>query len=159
MAKSKQVRSRVPAGFHTLTPQLQVRGASAAIEFYRRAFGAVELLRNYGPDGKSIMHARVRIGDSILMLNDEYLEGGGTSPHALQGSPVTLHLYVEDADAVFAAAVAAGARVEMPLTDMFWGDRYGQLIDPFGHSWSVAHQLEALAPEDVRRRAADEFDR
>jgi uncharacterized glyoxalase superfamily protein PhnB len=150
-------RGAVPDGFHTVTPYLFVRGCAQAIEFYTRAFGAQELLRNYAPDGKTIMHARVRIGDSIVMLNDEFPEVGGQSPLSLEGSPVTLHLYVEDADAWFARAVDAGCTVEMPLADMFWGDRYGQLVDPFGHSWSIATRLEDLTPEDVRTRAAEEL--
>jgi uncharacterized glyoxalase superfamily protein PhnB len=151
-------RTRVPEGFHTVTPQLRVRGAAAAIDFYRAAFGATELLRNVAPDGRSIMHARLRIGDSIVIVNDEFPERGGTSPAALEGSPVTLHLYVEDADAAFARAVKAGAMVEKPLEDAFWGDRYGQLRDPFGHSWSIAHQLDVLSPEEIRRRAGRHFE-
>ncbi|MGH7131962.1 MAG: VOC family protein [Phycisphaerales bacterium] len=148
---------RIPAGYHTLTPHLAVRGAAKAIEFYKKAFGAVELHRSAGPDGKLIMHAELRIGDSPLLLHDEFPESGGLSPTSLEGSPVTLHMFVEDADAVFNKAVAAGAKVEMPMQDMFWGDRYGQITDPFGHNWSIAHRLEDLTPEDRRKRAAELF--
>jgi len=150
-------RSRVPEGFHTITPQLRVRGAAAALDFYRAAFGATELMRNLAPDGRSIMHARLRIGDSIVIVNDEFPERGGTSPAALEGSPVTLHLYVEDADVAFERAVKAGAKVEMPISDMFWGDRYGQLVDPFGHRWSIGHKIEDLTPTQMRERAAKYF--
>jgi PhnB protein len=149
--------SRIPEGFHTLTPQLIVRGAAKAIDFYVRAFGAVELMRNHGPDGKAIMHARLRIGDSIFILNDEFPEAGHQSPLALEGSPVTLLLYVEDADALFRRALGAGAKETMAIQDMFWGDRYGQVQDPFGHNWAIAHTLEQLSPEDMRRRAEGAF--
>ena len=150
---------RVPAGFHTITPHLAVRGAAKAIEFYKKAFGAEEIVRNLGPDGRLIMHAQLKIGDSMLMLHDEFAESGGQSPHTLEGSPITLHLYVEDADAAFARAVAAGAKIEMALQDMFWGDRYGQLIDPFGHCWSIGSKIEDLNPEQIRKRAQELFDR
>lgn len=149
--------SPVPPGFHTVTPHLTVRGAAKAIEFYVKAFGAVELFRNLGPDGKSIMHARVRIGDSLVMLNDEFSEAAEHSPQTLEGSPVTLHVYVPDADAMFRRAVSAGAKVVMPICDAFWGDRYGQLTDPFGHTWSIAARIEDLTPEEMRRRAAAAF--
>ena len=151
MAKNK---SRVPEGFHTVTPHLEVRGAAKAIEFYKKAFGATEIFRNYGPDGKAIMHAQLRIGDSPVLLHDEFQEAGVSSPHALEGSPVTLHLYVEDADAVFRQAVAAGATVDMPIQDMFWGDRYGQLTDPFGHVWSIGTHKEDVSVEEAKRRMA-----
>jgi PhnB protein len=149
---------RVPLGFHTITPHLELRGAAKAIEFYKKAFGAVEIVRNLGPDGRLIMHAQLKIGDSMLLLHDEFAESGGQSPQTLEGSPITLHLYVEDADAVFAKAVAAGAKVEKPLENTFWGDRYGQLIDPFGHCWSVGSKLEDLTPEQIRKRAQELFD-
>jgi uncharacterized glyoxalase superfamily protein PhnB len=151
-------KKRVPEGFHTVTPHLEVRGAAKAIEFYKKAFGAVEIVRNLGPDGRRIMHAELRIGDSMIMLHDEFAESGGHSPQTLEGTPITLHLYVDDADLVFKQAVDAGARVEMPVQDMFWGDRYGQLVDPFGHSWSVGSKLEDLAPDEVRKRAEKLFD-
>jgi PhnB protein len=147
----------MPPGFHTLTPHLELRGAARAIDFYKAAFGAREVLRNLGPDGRKIMHAQLQIGDSMLLLHDEFAESGGESPHTLEGSGVTLHLYVEDVDAAWARAVAAGAKVEMPLADMFWGDRYGQLVDPFGHRWSLASKKEQLTPEQMRQRAAQFF--
>jgi uncharacterized glyoxalase superfamily protein PhnB len=127
----------IPDGFHALTPHLVCENAAAAIDFYKAAFGATELTRLPGPGGK-LMHASVRIGDSILMLTDEMPSYGALGPKMLKGSPVTIHLYVADVDAAFAKAVAAGAKVKMALADMFWGDRYGQLEDPSGHLWSLA---------------------
>ena len=127
----------IPDGMHSLTPHLVCADAAAAIEFYKTAFGAVELTRLPGPSGK-LMHGAVRIGDSVLMLVDEMPEWGALGPKSLKGSPVTIHLYVTDVDAAVAQAVAAGAKVTMPVADMFWGDRYGVLEDPFGHHWSVA---------------------
>ncbi|HSV70154.1 MAG TPA: VOC family protein [Methylibium sp.] len=139
----------IPAGSHSLTPHLVCAGAADAIAFYIRAFGAVEQFRLPGPDGR-LMHAALRIGDSMLMLVDENPEWGLLGPTALKGSPVTVHLYVEDVDAVVAQAVAAGATVTMPVADMFWGDRYGKLRDPFGHDWSVATHLRDLSAEQIR---------
>jgi PhnB protein len=143
----------VPEGFHTATPYLVVRGAAKAIDFYTQAFGAKELYRMPGPDGK-ISHAEIQIGDSILMLGDENLEWGAQSPETLGGSACHVLLYVESADAVVERAVAAGAQVTMPLQDMFWGDRYGKLKDPFGHEWSVATHIEDVPPEEMEQRAA-----
>lgn len=140
--------SPIPPGMHSLTPHLVCAGAAAAIDFYVRAFGAIEEGRLPGPDGK-LMHAMVRIGDSPLMLVDEMPEWGALGPKALKGSPVTLHLYVKDVDATVAQAVAAGARVTMPVADMFWGDRYGQVEDPFGHHWSVATHIRDLTPAEI----------
>ncbi len=146
----------IPEGMHSLTPHLVCRGAAAAIEFYGRAFGAIELFRLPGPDGR-LIHACVRIGDSQLFLVDEMPEHGALGPQALNGTPVTLHLQVEDADAAFARAVQAGATVSMPLADMFWGDRYGQLVDPFGHHWSIAtHVRDVRADEMVAAMKAGE---
>jgi uncharacterized glyoxalase superfamily protein PhnB len=147
----------MPPGFHTLTPHLELRSAARAIDFYKAAFGAREIMRSAGPDGRKIMHAQLQIGDSMLLLHDEFAEAGGESPQSLEGSGVTLHLYVEDVDAAWARAVAAGAKVEMPLGDQFWGDRYGQLVDPFGHRWSIASKKEQLTPEQMRQRAAQYF--
>ena len=113
----------VPAGFHSVTPNLVVKGAGKAIEFYKKVFGAQELSRMPGPDGTTIMHAEIKIGDSIVMLNDEFPQMGARGPQSLGGSPVTIHLYVDDVDAVFAKATAAGATTTMPVADMFWGDR------------------------------------
>lgn len=149
MAKVKPI----PEGFHTITPHLVVRGAAEAIEFYTRAFGAQELARSPGPDGKRLMHAEIKIGDSRLMLVDEYPEYGSKSPQGLGGSPVTIHLYVEDVDAVFDRAVKAGCKVQMALMDAFWGDRYGQLTDPYGHKWSLATHKEDLTREEMAKRA------
>ena len=137
-----------PAGFHTLTPHLVCAGASDAIDFMRRAFGAVELSRLEGPSGK-IMNAQLRIGDSILMVVDEFPDWGSFGPTALKGTPVTLHLFVPDVDAAFATAVAAGATVRLPVADMFWGDRYGIVQDPFGHLWSLATHQRDLTPAQI----------
>jgi PhnB protein len=137
----------IPDGMHSLTPHLVCAGAADAVAFYVKAFNAVELSRLPGPDGK-LMHAMVRIGDSMLMLNDEFPEHGMVGAKALKGSPVTVHLYVENADATFAQAVAAGATVRMPPADMFWGDRYAQVEDPFGHRWSIATHIRDVKPED-----------
>jgi uncharacterized glyoxalase superfamily protein PhnB len=146
--------SPIPPGMHSLTPHLVCAGAAAAIDFYVRAFGAVEQGRLPGPDGR-LMHAMIRIGDSPLMLVDEMPEMGALGPKALKGSPVTIHLYVKDVDATVAQAVKAGARITMPVADMFWGDRYGQLEDPFGHQWSVATHIRDLTPEQIAAAMAD----
>jgi PhnB protein len=148
---------RVPQGFHTVTPHLVVRGASEAIEFYKKAFGARELSRAPGPDGKSLMHAEIQIGDSHVFLNDEYPDMGSVSPLALKGTPVTIHLYVEDVDRVFQQAVQAGAKVAMPLADQFWGDRYGIVIDPYGHRWSLASHVKDMTPQEMQKAAAEAF--
>ena len=142
--------------FNTITPHLIVRDAPRAIEFYSRAFGAAELYRNLAPDGKSVMHAELMLGNSRFLLHDEFPDTNLLSPLAYQGTAVTLHLYVEDVDAVFAAAIDAGAEVVMPVEDCFWGDRYGILRDPFGHRWSVATRLKDLSPAQLQKRA-DEF--
>ena len=143
----------IPDGMHSLTPHLICAGAADAIAFYKAAFGAVELARLPGAGGK-LMHAMLRIGDSALMLVDENSEWGMLGPTALKGSPVTLHLYVENADATVAQAVAAGATVTMPIADMFWGDRYAQLQDPFGHRWSVATHLRDVSPAEMQQAMA-----
>jgi uncharacterized glyoxalase superfamily protein PhnB len=147
----------VPEGYHTLTPHLVVEGAGQAIEFYKKAFGAEEILRMPGPDGKSIMHAEIRIGDSRLFLVDEFPEMGTRGPLGIGGTPVIIHVYVEDVDTVFNRAVAAGAQVRMPLEDAFWGDRYCQVTDPFGHRWSLATRKEDLTPEEIGQRAQAAF--
>ena len=139
----------IPKDMHSITAHLVCADAAKAIEFYKKAFGAVETARLPGPDGK-IMHASLRIGDSCLMLADEYPEMGSVGPKALKGSPVTIHLYVEDADATVAKAAKAGAKVTMPVAEMFWGDRYGQLEDPFGHRWSIGTHVRDLTPEQIR---------
>ena len=138
----------IPSGMHTITPHLVCKDAAGAIEFYKEAFGAVEQMRLPGPDGK-LMHAMVRIGDSMLMLVDEFPDMQVRGPQALGGSPVTIHLSVADADAAFRRATAAGATVRMPVTDMFWGARYGLVQDPSGHLWSIATQVRNLTPEQI----------
>lgn len=145
----EQVRP-IPEGFHTVTPLLMCAGAADAIEFYKKAFGAIEVGRMPSPDGR-IMHASLRIGDSPLMLADECPEYGSLGPLALKGTPVTVHLYVRDVDAMFAQAVAAGAKPIMPPAEMFWGDRYGQVVDPFGHRWSIATHTRDLTPEQMQK--------
>ena len=139
----------IPEGMHSVTPHLICAGAAEAIEFYKQAFGATEVTRVPGPNGK-LMHAAIRIGDSTVMLVDEMPQWGALGPKALKGTPVTIHLYVEDADAFAARAVAAGAKVTMPVSDMFWGDRYGQLEDPFGHRWSVATHVRDVTPAEIQ---------
>lgn len=143
----------IPAGYHTLTPYLIVRGAAHAIEFYRRAFGAEEVCRLPGPDGFSIGHAEIKIGDSHVMLADEDPQYGTKAPPSSGGTSVSLHMYVADVDAAFQRAVDAGATARMPPTDMFWGDRYGKLVDPFGHEWGLATHKEDVTPEEMARRA------
>ncbi len=140
----------IPEGMHTVTPHLVCAGAAEAIEFYQKAFGATELSRVPGANGK-LMHASVRIGDSVVMLNEEMPEWGAFGPKSLKGSAVTIHLYVENADAVFEQAVAAGAKVTMPLDDMFWGDRYGKVEDPFGHQWSIGTHVRDVSPEEMQK--------
>jgi PhnB protein len=139
----------VPEGMHAVTPHLVCAGAADAIEFYKKAFGATEESRLPGPNGK-LMHAQIRIGGSALMLVDEAPEWGMLGPKSLKGSPVTIHLYVEDVDGFVARAVAAGAKVTMPLADMFWGDRYCTMEDPFGHRWSAATHLRDTTPEEMQ---------
>ena len=142
----------IPEGYHTITPNLTLSDATGAIDFYKRAFGAQETFRMNLPNGK-VMHAELKIGDSMLMLADEMPGGKCRSPQSVGGTAVDIFLYVEDVDQVFKKAVAAGAKVEMPVTDMFWGDRYGKLTDPFGHSWSLATHKEDVNPEELRKRA------
>lgn len=146
----------VPEGFHSVTPYLVIRDAARAIEFYTRAFGAKERCRMPGPGG-AIMHAEIQIGDSIIMLGEENPAYEAKSPQALNGTPVGLCLYVDDVDGVFQQAVAAGASSKMPVQDMFWGDRYGKLADPFGHEWSIATHKEDLTAEEMGKRAAAAF--
>lgn len=140
----------IPDGMHSLTPYLICANAAEAITFYTKAFHAVEQYRLPGPGGK-VMHACLKIGDSMLMLTDEWPEHNTFGPTALKGTPVLIHHYVEDVDASFKQAVEAGASVTMPVTDMFWGDRYGQLKDPFGHSWSLATHKRDLSVEEIQQ--------
>ena len=143
--------NQVPEGYHTVTPALTVKHGAEAIEFYKRAFGAQEVMRMNNPDGK-IMHAEIKVGDSRIMLNDEMPDMGCLSPASVGGPTGSLYLYVPDVDAAFQRAVTAGAKVLMPVTDMFWGDRFGQVEDPSGHRWSLATHVEDLAPEEIARR-------
>ncbi len=147
---SSPATQAVPDGMHTVTPHLVCAGASDAIAFYVKAFGATELMRMPGKDGK-LMHACILIGNSRVFLADEFPEWGGFGPLSLKGSPVTIHLQVEDADAAYAKAVAAGATATMPLQDMFWGDRYGQVKDPFGHQWAIATHKVDMTPEEIKQ--------
>ena len=148
----KRKTKLIPKGYHAVTPYLSVKGAADAIIFYKKAFGAKEIMRVPGPNG-TIGHAEVQIGDSRLMLVDEFPEMGSRGPQSIGATPVTIHMYVEDVDAAFGKAVAAGAQVKMPLADMFWGDRYGVLTDPFGHAWSIATHKKDLTPEQIRKGA------
>jgi uncharacterized glyoxalase superfamily protein PhnB len=146
---SKSITKPIPDGMHTVTPHLVCAGASDAIEFYKKAFNATETSRLPGPEGK-LMHASIRIGDSTVMLVDEAPQHGMLGPKSLKGSPVIIHLYVDDADAFVARAAAAGAKITMPVSETFWGDRYGQLEDPFGHHWSVATHVKDVTPAQMR---------
>ncbi|MET0029226.1 MAG: VOC family protein [Candidatus Thiodiazotropha sp.] len=144
----------IPEGMHSLTPYLTVKDAPAAIDFYCKAFAAQEQARVPGPDGR-LLHASVTIGDSVLMLSEEFPEFGGTSPLALGGSPVSIHLYVEDVDSAWERAIAAGCEITMPLADAFWGDRFGALRDPFGHHWSLAMHIRDMSVEETVAAAAN----
>jgi uncharacterized glyoxalase superfamily protein PhnB len=141
--------------FHTITPHLTVRGVNDAVKFYEKAFGAAELYRNLAPDGKSVMHVELMLGDSRLLLHDEFPEHGQLSPQGGQATGVVLHLYVDDVDEIYQRTVDAGATVIMPLQDCFWGDRYAIVVDPFGHRWSMATRIEDLSPRDLQKRASD----
>ncbi len=142
----------IPLGYHRLTPYLIVRGVLKAIECYERAFGAQRIKVHFMPDGQSVMHAEIQLGDSRLFLTEENEQWGSKSPLTLGGCASSLHLFVEDVDADFARAVEAGCTVKMPVGDMFWGDRFGQVTDPFGHQWSLASRLEDLTDEEQARR-------
>ena len=146
----------IPDGFHTLTPYLSIRGAAQAIDFYKRAFGATERFRMSGPDGKTVGHAEIVIGDSIVMLADEFPQFGNTSPQTLNGTPVCFGLYVKDADAAYQRALDAGATVLKPIADQFYGDRAGTIQDPFGHKWTLMTHKEDLTPEELQTRLAAE---
>lgn len=143
----------IPEGYHSVTPYLCCRDAAAAIEFYKKAFGATEVFRSGGPDGK-VGHAEIQIGDSRVMLADEYPDMGFVSPKSVGGSPVMMHLYVEDVDATAGNAEAAGAKVTRAVADQFYGDRGGQLEDPFGHKWYISTHKEDVSPEEIERRKA-----
>jgi len=140
----------IPDGYHALTPYLTIKGASEAMGFYKQAFGAEEIFRMPGPDGKTVMHAEMKIGDSRFMLGDEW-PGMTKGPITLGGSPMGLFMYVQDVDAAYQRAISAGASSVQPPTDMFWGDRYAKLTDPFGHQWSMATHLKDLTPEEIEK--------
>jgi len=146
----------VPTGHRTVTPYLAIKNAAKALEFYKTAFGATESYKLMMPDGR-LGHAEIRLGDSMIMLSDEFPEYGGTAPETLGGSPVSIHLYVEDVDAFFKKALAAGAKERKPVMDQFYGDRSGQLEDPFGHLWWVATHKEDIAPEEMQKRVQAMF--
>ena len=147
----------VREGYQTVTAALTVRNGADAIEFYKKAFGAEEIMRVPGPDGKSLMHAEIRVGNSRIMLGDESPAMGCLAPVTLGGPGGSLYVYVPDVDAAFKRAVAAGAKVLMPVTDMFYGDRFGQVEDPSGHRWGLATHVEEVAPEEMMRRQREFF--
>ena len=140
----------IPKGYHTVTPSIVVAGAAKAIDFYKKALGAEELMRFPGPDGK-IMHAEIRVGDSVIMLTDEMPDQGARGPKAIGGTPVSFFIYGENVDAAWKRAVDAGAKPIMPLADQFWGDRTGSLEDPFGHHWWLAQHIQDLTPEEIQK--------
>ncbi len=146
----------IPEGFYSLTPYFCVKDAARAIEFYKRAFGATEITRMLGPDGK-VMHAELKVGNSIFMLSDEVPHSMCRSPQTLGGTSVGLYLYVDDVDTIFNRAVSAGARTERPVQDMFYGDRSGQIIDPFGHSWGIATHTKDMTAEEIEQAAKQQF--
>ncbi len=149
----------IPDGFHSVTPYLSVKGGAQAIDFYKQAFGAKERYRLPGPDGKTVGHAEIVIGDSIVMIADEMSEYGNKSPQTLNGTPVNLAVYVQDVDVVFKRAVDAGATVVTPLKDQFYGDRAGCLQDPFGHRWSLMTHREDVSPEEMKKRLPAEYEK
>jgi uncharacterized glyoxalase superfamily protein PhnB len=151
MAKVKYI----PEGSHTITAGIVVRGARKAIEYYKSVFGAKELSVMTGPDGRTVMHAELQIGDTKIYIGDESPEWGAVSPQALGGSPVSLNIYTEDCDAMFQRAVAAGGTVKMPLADMFWGDRYGKITDPFGHNWGISTHKEDVSEKEMEKRGKE----
>lgn len=147
----------IPDGFHTITPALIVNDAAKAIEFYKEALGAEEIMCLKSPDGAMVMHCELKIGNSIIFLSDEYPDMGSRSPKTLGGSPVSLQLYVEDVDASFERAIKAGAETIMPVEDMFWGDRFGMVSDPFGHTWGFSTHIKDLTPEEIAQASNEYF--
>ena len=147
--------SPVPPGQHTVTPHLVVRGAGKAIEFYKKAFGMTEVMRMPGPNGHSVMHAELKLGDSQIYLADEWPGVEVAAPEKFGGTTVSIHLYVPDCDALFKQAVAAGCKPTMPIMVMFWGDRFGKVLDPFGHSWSIATHVEDVPPDEMAKRGIE----
>jgi uncharacterized glyoxalase superfamily protein PhnB len=151
-----QKTQSIPKGYHTVTPSLHVAGAAQAIDFYKEALGAEEIMRFPAPDGK-IMHAEIRIGDSILMLGDEMPDRGGRGPKSIGGTPVSFFVYQDDVDRAWKQAVDAGAKPLVPLEDQFWGDRTGCLEDPFGHRWWLAQHIKDVTPDELRKGAEAAF--
>jgi PhnB protein len=151
---SKTVKP-IPDGFRTITPYLTLRDGAQAIDFYKKAFGAQEVMRMPGAGGKGVMHAEIRIGDSMLFLSDEFPHGGTQAPDSLGGASGSVFLYVQDVDATFDRAVKAGAKPTMPPADMFWGDRFAKVVDPFGHHWGLATHKEDVPPDEMGRRAKE----
>ena len=147
----------IPDGFSTATPTITVREAANAIEFYKKAFDAQEIFRFPGPDGKTIMHAEIKIGNSIIMLNDEMPQMNCNSPQSIGGTGSSIFLYVNDADMTFNKAVSNGAKPLMPLSDAFWGDRFGSIQDPFGHVWSIATHKKDMTPEEIKKAGQEAF--
>jgi PhnB protein len=148
---------RVPEGSHTVSPHLVVRDGVKMIEFYTKAFGAKEIRRSLAPDGKSLLHAELQIGDSKIFVNDEFPQMNAVCPLTRGGTSVVIHLYVEDVDTLFNQALAAGAKVVMPLADQFWGDRYGVVEDPSGHQWSMASHVQDMTQEQLKAASAAMF--
>jgi len=146
----------VPEQYHSITPNLVCRNAAAAIEFYKKVFDATEIMRHIGPGGE-VMHAELKIGDSTIFVNDTMSKTPAVPPEPGTSNPVYLHLYIPNADAVFNRAIDRGARVDMPIADMFWGDRYGRITDPFGQQWGIASRIEDIAPRDLARRQNEFF--
>lgn len=146
----------IPKGFSSVTPHLIIRDCAKAIDFYKQAFGAKEIYRSLMPDGK-VMHSMIQIGDSLVMMADEFPSMGAASPNTLGGTSASLHIYTQDADTLFRQAVDAGAEIIMPLNDMFWGDRYGVIQDPFGHRWAIATHKMDVSPQDMERAAKEMF--
>jgi uncharacterized glyoxalase superfamily protein PhnB len=147
----------IPQGYHTVTPALTVRNGADAIEFYKRAFGVEEVMRVHGPDGKRLMHAEIRVGDSRIMLGEEWPDTRCLAPSSVGAATGSLYLYVPNVDAAFERAVSAGAKAVMPVTDMFWGDRFGQVEDPSGHRWGLATHMEDPSPEQMAQRKKEFF--
>ncbi|MGB5090843.1 MAG: VOC family protein [Nitrososphaeraceae archaeon] len=147
---------KIPEGYHSITPALIVKNGDAAIEFYKKGFGAEERSRMKSPDGR-VAHAELKLGDSVFMLSDEYPEMKCHSPNSIGGSPVSMYVYVEDVDSLFDKAVSAGAKVLDPVKDQFWGDRHGRLEDPFGHLWSIATHKKDLSEEEMKSAAEAAF--
>jgi PhnB protein len=143
----------IPEGYHSITPQLTCRDAASAIDFYKNVLGAKELMRMASPDGR-VMHAELQVGDSRLMINDEF-PGMAAAPGPTAVHSSSVFVYTEDVDALFELAVQAGSRVDMPISNMFWGDRFGKFTDPFGHQWGVATHVEDVAPEELQRRSEE----